>query len=71
MSRKKVDLTTLPSWIQYTISLTVVATVVAAAWFVGRNEPVAPWIKVYLIPILGWSFIIIFTYTVASKIFQK
>lgn len=71
MLRKRVDLTKLPTWIQYSISLTVVASVVAVAWFVGRNKPVPPWIEVYLIPILGWSFLIIFTYTIALRIFQK
>jgi hypothetical protein len=71
MSRKKVDLITLPVWLQYCISLVVVAIVVAAAWLVGRNNSVPAWIMTYLIPILGWAFIIIFTYAIANRIFQK
>ncbi|HLP91158.1 MAG TPA: hypothetical protein VK184_21585 [Nostocaceae cyanobacterium] len=71
MSRKKVDLTTLPIWLQYSISLTVVAIVVTFAWFVGRNNPIPAWITTYLIPILGWSYIILFIFVITSRIFQK
>jgi len=71
MSRKKVDLTTLPNWSQYFISLVVVAIVVSAAWFVGRNQPIPDWVEAYLVPWLGWAFIFILTYAVASRIVQK
>jgi hypothetical protein len=71
MSRKKVDLTTLPVWLQYSISLLVVAIVVAAAWLVGRNNPVPAWIMTYLVPVMGWTYVVLFIYIIASRIFQK
>lgn len=68
---KKVDLRTLPVWFQYTISLTIVAIVATAAWFVGCNQPIPVWITTYLVPILGWAYLILFIYAVASRIFQN
>jgi hypothetical protein len=71
MSRKKVDLTNLPIWLQYSISLTVVAIVVTVAWFMGRNNPIPAWIITYLIPILGWSYLALFIFAITSRIFSK
>ncbi len=50
MERKKVDLTTLPVWLQYTISLGVVALVVLLALTFGSTENVPAWVTKYLIP---------------------
>lgn len=59
MSRRRVDLRTLPVWLQYLIALTVAAMVMAAAWLVGRDEPVPYWIKNYLVPALGWIYLLL------------
>jgi 4-hydroxybenzoate polyprenyltransferase len=53
-SRRRVDLRRLPRWQQYVIALTVTAAVVAAAWLVGRGEPVPGWVSGWLVPALGW-----------------
>ena len=57
MPRMRVNLRTLPVWLQYVISLSAVALVVTAAWIVGRDRPIPFWITHYLIPILGWTYI--------------
>lgn len=59
MPDDKIDLRRLPSWLQYLISLSVVALVVGAAWFVGRDEPIPRWISHFLIPGLGVLYIIL------------
>ena len=50
MSRKKVDLTVLPIWVQYTIALSVAALVVTLALKFGNTDNVPEWVQKYLIP---------------------
>lgn len=71
MSRKKIDLTRLPMWLQYLISLSVVAIVAMFAYLISKDKPIPTWIEVYLIPILSWIFIILFVSITVSKFFQK
>jgi len=61
MPRIRVNLRTLPTWLQYLIALTVIAIVVIAAWLVshGTPTPASNWIVHTLAPILGWLFIIL------------
>jgi hypothetical protein len=54
MSRIRVDLMKLPLWQRYVISVVIVTIVVAAAWMVGRNQPVPAWINSYLVRFAGW-----------------
>jgi hypothetical protein len=71
ISRNRVDLKTLPVWFQYLISLTVIAIVSFTAWIVGHNKPNPTWITNYLIPILGWLYIVLFTYVIGSRIVRR
>ena len=52
MTRKKVDLTRLPKWQQYTISISVVTGIVALALTYGSVDNVPQWIEKYLMPLL-------------------
>jgi heme A synthase len=61
MSHDPIDLRTLPVWLQYVISLTVVAVVAAAAWVIGKDQPVPNWLTTKMIPALGWVYIGLFT----------
>jgi hypothetical protein len=65
---QKIDIRRLPVRLQYLIALTVVAIVTIAAWLVGRNRHVAYWITHYLIPILGVSYIILFTFVILRRV---
>jgi hypothetical protein len=65
---QKIDIRRLPVRLQYLIALTVVAIVTIAAWLVGRNRPVAYWITHYLIPILGVSYIVLFTFVILKRV---
>jgi hypothetical protein len=69
--RKKVDLRTLPTWLQYLISLTTIAIVVAVAWLAGRNNPLPEWISLYLVPALGWLFIGLVVIALVSRLRRK
>jgi hypothetical protein len=71
MERERIDLRRLPVWLQYLIALTVVAVVSIAAWLVGRNRPIPNWITHYLIPILGWSYIVLFTFVMINRFTKK
>lgn len=71
MSRDPVDLRQLPIGIQYLISLSVVTVVVIAAWLVGRNQPVPTWLTTHLIPALGWLYIVLFSYVIIIRLFNK
>ncbi len=54
MSRKKIDLSFLPTWLQYFIALLLVTIVTIAGYLVGHDQPVPKWIEKYLIQGLGW-----------------
>jgi uncharacterized membrane protein len=71
MSRKRIDLKKLPVWMQYLISLTVVAVIVAAAWLVGRDQPVPAWIMNVLIPVLGVLYLILLTIVIVRRLRRK
>ena len=71
MPKDKVDLRTLPGWLQYCIALSVVAVVVAAAWVVGRDDPVPGWIADYLIPILGVAYLVLVVVVVATHLLKR
>jgi hypothetical protein len=62
---QSIDLRRLPAWQRYLISLVVIAAVSAIAWVVGRNQPVPGWITTYLIPLLGWAYIVLVLFVVA------
>jgi uncharacterized membrane protein len=71
MSRKSVDLTRLPQWLQYLIAVAIIAVVVAAAWIVGRDQPVPAWIETYLIPALAWFGLILIVLVVVDWFRQR
>jgi Na+/alanine symporter len=71
MSENQIDLRRLPVWLQYVISLTVLAIVVALAWFVGGHKPAPYWIAHYLVPILGVTYILLVLYVILSRRFLK
>ncbi len=64
-SDQEIDLRRLPAWQRYLISLVVIAAVSAIAWVVGHNQPVPRWITAYLIPFLGWAYIVLVIFVVA------
>jgi hypothetical protein len=64
MARKRVDLRTLPVWLQYFISLTVVVLVVTAAWIAGSDRPTPAWITHYVVPTLGWIYLVLFVFLI-------
>lgn len=71
MSRKKIDLTRLPIWLQYLISITIVGIVVVLAYLIGKDKPIPIWIEAYLISILSWTFIVLSVSIIVGKIFDK
>jgi hypothetical protein len=70
VSKRQIDLTTLPQWLQYLIALAITAVVVVAAWIVGRDQPVPLWIEEYLIPALA-VFGVVLIVTVVVDWFRK
>jgi hypothetical protein len=73
MSRKKVNLRTLPTWLQYLIALTVTAIVVVIAWLVSRGTPTpaTTWVEHTLAPILGWLFIILVVFLIILRLTKR
>ena len=71
MTGERVDLNRLPAWLQYLIALSVVAVVVGAAWAVGRDDPVPGWITHYLIPALGWLYIVLVVYVLLFRLLRQ
>jgi hypothetical protein len=71
LSRKRVNLKTLPAWLQYLIALAVIAAVAAAAWIVGKDKAIPSWITNYLIPILGWSYIVLALCVIVSGFLKR
>jgi len=64
-------LNALPQWLRYVIAMVVVAVVAAAGWFVGRENPVPPWIERYLIPGLGWLGLLLIVIAVGDWIRRR
>lgn len=62
MGRKKVDLKSLPVWLQYSIALLTAAIIFALAWYVGKDKPMPDWIQDYIMPNLGWVGIVLLSY---------
>lgn len=71
MDGNNIDLRRLPIKYQYLIGLFVVAIIAAVAWITGRNKPTPLWIKQYLIPILGWAYLVLFCYAIVYKLIKK
>jgi hypothetical protein len=69
--RQNIDLKQLPIWLQYTIALSVTTIVVITAWQVGHNQPTPQWINQFLIPTLGWIYLVLLGYGVLSRLFLK
>jgi hypothetical protein len=44
---------------QWALALAVVAGVAALAWGLHRDDPVPHWIGAYLVPALGWLYILV------------
>ncbi len=64
-SDREIDLRRLPAWQRYLISLVVIGAVSTIAWLAGRSQPVPGWITAYLIPFLGWAYIVLVIFVVA------
>jgi len=48
-----------PLW-RYALSIAIVVVVSLAAWIVGRDTLTPSWITDWLIPALGWIYIVLF-----------
>jgi hypothetical protein len=48
-----------PLW-RYALAIAIVVVVSLAAWIVGRDTPPPSWITDWLIPALGWIYIVLF-----------
>ena len=55
--RRRVDLRLLPPVARTALALLVIAAVVLAAWWTGRDDPVPPFITDVLVPLLGWLWL--------------
>lgn len=71
MKRIHINLRKLPIWLQYLISLSVVGIVVMFAYLSSKDRSIPIWIEAYLIPILSWTFLILFISVIVDKIFPK
>lgn len=69
--RIRIDLWQLPSWLRYCLAIAVVATVTGAGWWVGRDQSTPDWIEAYLIPILGWTYIVLACIALGSWLSSK
>jgi Mn2+/Fe2+ NRAMP family transporter len=66
-----IDLRRLPSWAQYALSLTLVGIITAAAWLVGRNQPIPDWIEHVLIPALGWFYVVLLVFLAIRLVLRR
>lgn len=66
-----VDLHRLPWPLRYGLALLVVAAVVAAAWFIGRDDPVPRWINHWLVPVLGWTYLALIAIALGSAVRRR
>jgi hypothetical protein len=71
MSKDKIELRTLPTWLKYLISLTVIALVVAAARIFGSGKPAPNWILHGLIPVLGWLYLALVAYLIIYYVVRR
>lgn len=71
MSREKIDLKTLPPWIQYLIAIITAIIVFALAWQVGKDKPIPDWIQNYIMPNLGWVGIVLLGYFFTRWVVNK
>lgn len=71
MERKSVQLKLLPVWLQYVIAITVTLFVVAMAWHIGKDRPTPQWIELWLVPILGWTGLLLLVTGVVATRFEK
>jgi hypothetical protein len=71
MAKNTVNLRTLPTWLKYLISLTVIALVVGAAWMVGGGRPAPRWILHGLIPVLGWIYLALVVYLIVYHVVKR
>jgi uncharacterized membrane protein len=55
----------LSAFWRYAVAITIVVAVSLAAWFVGRGAPTPPWITDWLVPALGWIYIVLFVIAAA------
>lgn len=58
-ARRSIDLRRLPRWIATTVAVVVTVAIVGIAWLVGRDEPTPRWIMDVLIPVLGWTWLVL------------
>lgn len=52
-----VDLRQLGTRMRLVIAIAVTSAAVAAAWILGRDDPVPSWISDGLVPALGWIYL--------------
>jgi hypothetical protein len=71
MTRKRIDLRVLPVWLQLMITLSVVFVVVAAAWLVGRDQPVPTWIFTGLAPVLGIIYLVLLIFGIIYRLNKR
>lgn len=71
MARKKIDVRTFPAWLRGLLVTATVVGIVALAWHVGRDEPIPYWIEAYLVPFLGWAYIVLVCIAVGSWLLGK
>ncbi|MCP4658897.1 MAG: hypothetical protein GY856_26090 [bacterium] len=71
MNRRRIDMRTLPSWLQWTISLAIVVVVSLVAWQVGKEDPVPAWVAELLVPGLGILFLVLLVVGLAARAFRR
>ena len=64
MTKDKINLHLLPTWLKYLISLSVIVIVVSAAWIVNGGRPAPNWILHGLVPVLGWIYLGLVAYLI-------
>lgn len=58
--RHRIDLKRrLPRTAQIALALTVAAAVALAAWWHGRGTPPPEWVVEWLVPALGWGWLVL------------
>jgi hypothetical protein len=57
--RRRVDLHRLPPAARWTLAVAVIALVAGLAWWSGRDDPVPFWITRWLVPALGYAWLVL------------